>query len=181
MNIQFEQTIKKYKNELLDFSKRQKNIEFGQVYKGTNKDECYGVIDDISFSVCNRFDNEKLNLFYDKFRGELFDIIKQNLCGLITREVIIDGNKFSDLEGFYCQMESLLTNGLNWKPGHNLDAFEDVLKGGYGVTEEGETLVVKWKNYAKSKKDLGNEIILKLLETICDFNNTGHKCKLELY
>lgn len=96
-------------------------------------------------------------------------------------EIAIDGNNFSDLEGFYCEIDKILTRNLEWKTGHNLDAFNDILRGGFGVHELGEPLHIKWINYNKSKEDLGNETILKLLEIICDFNNSGHNCKLELY
>lgn len=96
-------------------------------------------------------------------------------------EVVIDGNNFEDLEGFYCEIDKLLTKDLEWKTGHNLDAFNDLLRGGFGVHEFGQSIVIKWINYDKSKKDLGNDIILTLLEIICDFNDSGHNCKLELY
>lgn len=96
------------------------------------------------------------------------------------KEFIIDGNNFNDLEGFYCEIDKILTKGLNFKTGHNLDAFNDILRGGFGVFEE-ESITLKWRNYKKSKEKLGNEIILKIIETILDFNDSGHDCKLELY
>jgi len=97
------------------------------------------------------------------------------------KEIIIDGNNFSNLEEFYCEIDKLLTQNLTWKTGHNFDAFNDLLRGGFGIHESYEPLIIKWNNYEKSKKDLGTETILTLLEIICDFNNSGHDCKLELY
>lgn len=41
------------------------------------------------------------------------------------KKVVIDGNEFSDLEGFYTEMDKLLTKDLGWKTGHNMDAFND--------------------------------------------------------
>ena len=38
----------------------------------------------------------------------------------------IDGNNFSDLEGFYNEIDKILTKDLNWKTGHNLDAYNDL-------------------------------------------------------
>ena len=73
-----------------------------------------------------------------------------------------------------------MTKNLNFKTGHNLDAFNDILRGGFGVFDEGPILL-KWKNYEKSKEDLGSENILSLIEIILDFNNSGHECILELY
>jgi hypothetical protein len=36
---------------------------------------------------------------------------------------------------FYDEVENKLTNGLNWRIGRNLDEFDDVLKGGFGIHE----------------------------------------------
>ena len=96
------------------------------------------------------------------------------------KEFIIDGKNFNDLEGFYCEIDKLLTKNLTYKTGHNFSAFNDILRGGFGAFEEGPILI-KWKNYEKSKADLGNETILTLIEIILDFNNSGHECVLELY
>ena len=38
------------------------------------------------------------------------------------RTIIINGNNFSNLEGFYTEIDNILTQGLDWKTGHNLDA-----------------------------------------------------------
>lgn len=51
----------------------------------------------------------------------------------------------------------------------------------FGVQEVGEQIIVKWINYNKSKEELGSDTILTLLEIICDFNDSGHDCKLQLY
>ena len=97
------------------------------------------------------------------------------------KEFILDGNKFNDIEGFYNEIDKLLTKDLDWKTGHNLDAFNDLLRGGFGVHEYEEPIIIKWINYEKSKKDLGNETILTILEIILDCDNSGHSCKLELF
>lgn len=96
------------------------------------------------------------------------------------KEFILDGNNFYDMEGFYNEIDKLFTKDLKWKTGHNLDAFNDLLRGGFGVHDD-EPIVIKWFNYNKSKRDLGNEMILRIIEIILDFNNSGHDCKLELY
>ena len=78
--------------------------------------------------------------------------------------IIIDGNNFSDLEGFYDEMEKLLTKDLTWKPGRNLDAFNDLLRGGFGVHEYGEKLHITWIHFSKSRKDFGYEETEKYYE-----------------
>jgi len=65
----------------------------------------------------------------------------------MRRTIVIDGNKFDDIEGFYYEMDSLLTKDLNWKTGHNFDAFNDLLRGGFGVHEYGEPILLSWINF----------------------------------
>jgi RNAse (barnase) inhibitor barstar len=63
----------------------------------------------------------------------------------------IDGARFSSLEQFYDEVSERLIPGANW--GHNLDAFNDILRGGFGTPDEGFVLV--WKNHALSQERLG--------------------------
>lgn len=66
-----------------------------------------------------------------------------------------NGDNFSNLETFYDGMDRLLTKDLTWKTGHNLDAFNDLLSGGFGVFESGEPVKIIWTNLSKSKLTLG--------------------------
>jgi len=72
---------------------------------------------------------------------------------------IIDGNNFSDLETFYNEVDRVLTKNLSFKTGHNLDAFNDILCGDFGVFNYTDTLKLIWTNFSKSRKNLGNELI----------------------
>ena len=71
------------------------------------------------------------------------------------RTIEINGNKFSNLSEFYDEIERKMTNGLDWKIGRNLDAFDDVLSGGFGIHDVNESYQLNWKNTKKSKSDLG--------------------------
>ena len=97
------------------------------------------------------------------------------------RTIIIDGNDFCDLEGFYCEIDRLLTKDLTWQTGHNLNAFRDILRGGFGVHEYGEPLLIKWLHYEKSRRELGDSITLSIIDSILDHDDTGYECILELY
>lgn len=97
------------------------------------------------------------------------------------RVFILDGNAFSDLEGFYQEMDRLLTHDLTWKTGHNINALHDLLYGGFGVHECSEPITIRWVNYAKSKKDLGDDTVLWLLEAMLDCDGTEHDVKVELF
>ena len=93
---------------------------------------------------------------------------------------ILDGNNFNDINGFYDEIDKLLTKDLTWKTGHNLDAFNDLLRGGFNVFEFGEPITIRWIIYNKSKKDLGDDLILKLLEIMLHCDDTNHDVKVEL-
>ena len=85
------------------------------------------------------------------------------------REILIDGKNFNTLDEFYNEIDNLLTRNLTWKTGHNLDAFNDLLRGGFGVHEYGEPILLKWINYKKSESDFGYDATIlhykKMLKT----------------
>ncbi len=58
------------------------------------------------------------------------------------KKIVINGNDFYDIDGFYAEIDRLLTKDLTWKTGHNLDAFNDLLCGGFGIHEDGEPTVI---------------------------------------
>ena len=84
----------------------------------------------------------------------------------MRRKFVIDGENFEDLEGFYCEIDKLFTKNLSWETGHNLDAFNDLLRGGFGVHEYGEPILIYWKNFSKSKNDFGYNATIKHFENI---------------
>ena len=92
----------------------------------------------------------------------------------MRKEFIINGNNFNNLEGFYDEIDKLLTK--NCKTGHNLAAFNDILRGGFGVHEYEEPILLKWINFNKSKKDFGYDTTIKYYETIL---KTCHQSNVE--
>jgi RNAse (barnase) inhibitor barstar len=72
----------------------------------------------------------------------------------------IDGNNFSTLEGFYEEISSKVTPDSSWA--HNLDAFNEILRGDFGTPKDGFVLV--WHNSNKSRVDLGYEETVRQLE-----------------
>lgn len=81
-------------------------------------------------------------------------------------KVVIDGNNFSTMPEFYNEIKNKLTKGLSWHMGRNLDAFNDVLRGGFGVHNGNDQLEVHWLNAAKSQSDLGAtfDILVKIIK-----------------
>jgi len=80
--------------------------------------------------------------------------------------IVIDGNHFDSIKSFYKEIDRLLTKGLKWETGHNLNAFNDLLRGGFGVYEYEEEVEVKWVNFSRSRNTLGQEMTDILLEII---------------
>jgi RNAse (barnase) inhibitor barstar len=72
---------------------------------------------------------------------------------------IIDGNDFSTLPEFFEVVGRILIPGVEW--GHNLDAFNDILGGGFGTPDEGFGIV--WKNSKRSQIKLGYEETVRVL------------------
>jgi len=78
----------------------------------------------------------------------------------------IDGANFHTLEGFYDEVSRVLIPGAVW--GRNLDAFDDILSGGFGTPEEG--FVLRWRNSRASREQLG------YLETMRQLNMSLRRC-----
>ncbi len=86
---------------------------------------------------------------------------------MAKRIYTIDGAHFTNLAEFYNEFGLSVIPGVDW--GKNLDAFDDVLSGGFGTPPEGFTLI--WKNAALSRERLGYAETLKYLEhqlSACD-------------
>ena len=83
----------------------------------------------------------------------------------MKKVAVFDGNSFSTISGFYDEVERKLTNGLTWEMGRNLDAFNDVLRGGFGVHEYEEPILIIWSNWDKSKTDLGFDQTISYLQS----------------
>lgn len=64
---------------------------------------------------------------------------------------MIDGRMFSTLEEFFDEIARVLIPDAYW--GRNLDAFNDILRGGFGTSNEGFVLV--WRYSALSRERLG--------------------------
>ena len=72
----------------------------------------------------------------------------------------IDGTDFSTLEEFFEEISNKVIPGSDW--GKNLDAFNDILRGGFGTPDAGFT--IKWKNSQISKERLGYSETVRQLE-----------------
>lgn len=72
-----------------------------------------------------------------------------------------------NLEQFYTEVQRVFCPKFK-KMGHNLSAFNDVLRGGFGEFELGETIEVEFVHSKKAKQNLGTGIfksIIKILQS----------------
>ena len=72
----------------------------------------------------------------------------------------IDGARFSTLEEFFYEVSRVLVPGWQW--GHNLDAFNDILRGGFGTPSGGFT--IEWQDHLLSQERLGYGETIRQLE-----------------
>lgn len=72
----------------------------------------------------------------------------------------LDGSRTRTLENFYDEISRVLIPGADW--GHNLDAFNDILRGGFGTPDGG--FVIRWKDHGRSQQMLGHLETVRQLE-----------------
>lgn len=88
--------------------------------------------------------------------------------------LVIDGAHFSDLDGFTGEFSRLLVN-YTWRG--NLDAFNDLLRGGFGTPENG--WVLRWLNSELSRSALGYEATTQRLERVLLTCHPSHRLNIE--
>ena len=85
----------------------------------------------------------------------------QTMVSALPKPIIeIDGARFDDLEGFWDEVSTHLIPGYYW--GRNFDAFNDILRGGFGTPNGGFRL--RWVNSGRSKEVLGYPETIRWLE-----------------
>ena len=76
------------------------------------------------------------------------------------RTYVIEGARVTTLDEFYDEVERELLEGEAW--GRNLDAFDDILDGGFGPLPSRFVLV--WKDASLSRKNLSHAETAKELQ-----------------
>ena len=87
-------------------------------------------------------------------------------------EYVLDGSAFATLEEFSQHFSVRVLRGYHWRG--NLDAFNDVLRGGFGTPDGGFVLV--WRDHALSRSRLGHREMVNRLERIrqtCHLSNVA--------
>ena len=77
--------------------------------------------------------------------------------------LVIDGTAFADLAGLAAQVSSFL-DGCTWTG--NLDALDDILRGGFGTPEGG--FVLRWDHSEQSRERLGHDAMAQRIESLLE-------------
>jgi Barstar (barnase inhibitor) len=88
-------------------------------------------------------------------------------------EFVLDGASFNDLDGFFTAVTTTLGT-FPWGS-NNLDAFNDILRGGFGTPEDG--FVLRWTSAELSAQRLGWPETIRYVEkklTTCHPDNVPH-------
>lgn len=102
-------------------------------------------------------------LFYDDSSArssQSLSCLNIRTMAFSRHEYTIDGNDFSTLEEFYDVIGAVLIPNSKW--GRDLDALNDVLRGGFGTPDNG--FRIRWVNSDKSRQSLGYAETVRQLE-----------------
>ena len=92
----------------------------------------------------------------------------------MERVFILDGTRISSLESFYDEVGRVLLPGLKW--GQNLDAFDEILGGGWGTPAEGFT--IRWDSSAILRVNLGHPETVRQLTLMMQRCHPSNKERL---
>jgi len=76
----------------------------------------------------------------------------------MKKRIIIDGSSIKDIETFYDEINRVLMSDEDWKLSCSLDAFSDLLYGGFGAIKNKEQIELIWINSEKSRDALGRQV-----------------------
>jgi RNAse (barnase) inhibitor barstar len=89
----------------------------------------------------------------------------------------IDGSRFETLEAFFDEISRVLVPGAHW--GRNLDAFNDILRGGFGTPDGG--FILRWTNSALSRERLSYAETVRQLELRLQKCHPANRDRIEEY
>ncbi|MGS2739444.1 barstar family protein [Sinomicrobium sp. M5D2P17] len=76
---------------------------------------------------------------------------------MTSRKIVIQGENIHDIASFYNEINRVFMSGEDWEIGQSLDAFNDLLYGGFGIIPSDEPVVLVWTNLEKNREELGRE------------------------
>ena len=73
----------------------------------------------------------------------------------MTKTLSIIGRNIADIPTFYAEINRVFMADEEWRLADSLDAFNDLLYGGYGAIEGRERVRIVWQDMAASRSALG--------------------------
>lgn len=80
------------------------------------------------------------------------------------KKIIIEGKNITNIETFYDEVNRVFMLNENWKIAQSLDAFNDLLYGGFGEINGKENIRLIWKNIEENQKSLGVQTTLEFYQ-----------------
>ena len=91
------------------------------------------------------------------------------------KNYVIDGTAFRTLEEFAAHFSTKVLNGYEWRG--NLDALNDILRGGFGTPDNGFALI--WHDSDVSRENLGYRETIRQLEMRLARCHPSNRIKVE--
>lgn len=73
----------------------------------------------------------------------------------MIKQIEIEGNTINDITSFYKEINRAFMLGESWLIGQSLDAFNDLLFGGYGALQGAQSVKLVWRHMDHCRKALG--------------------------
>ncbi len=70
-------------------------------------------------------------------------------------KLVINGSAIHDIPSFYREINRVFMTGEDWQIGQSLDAFDDLLHGGFGVLKNAGKVGIIWQDMPASREALG--------------------------
>jgi RNAse (barnase) inhibitor barstar len=97
-------------------------------------------------------------------------------------QIILEGKNICDIPSFYKEINRVFMQNEDWKLGESLDAFNDLLFGGFGIIKGLPNIQLIWNNIEISSQILGYDTTivyyLKKLEPGSPYNKRHFEQKL---
>ena len=81
------------------------------------------------------------------------------------KSITIEGKNITDIATFYQEINRIFMSNENWEIAPSLDAFNDLLYGGFGAIDSKEPTTLIWKNFEENRKTLGLKTTKKFYES----------------
>jgi hypothetical protein len=108
---------------------------------------------------------------------------KQHILSIpVIPQIILEGKNICDIASFYKEINRVFMQNEDWELGESLDAFNDLLYGGFGILKGLPNIQLIWNSSIICSHTLGYDTTkvyyLKKIELGLPFNRAYHEQKL---